>query len=182
VEVPAIYRRSKIVLNVGRDDYPIDVSLRFAEAMAAGALFMTRAPSELSLMGFSDGEHYVSFRNPDEMVRRCRYFLDQEDERVRIAEAGRRKVLAEHTVDNRARQLLDLISSGKGQLVAPARRWACERVRLTYLDYHAAHGRLADAWRELAGIGWSDARVTASALGFLSRAIARRALSVAAGR
>ncbi len=75
-----------------------------------------------------------------------------------------------------------LISSGKGQLVAPARRWACERVRLTYLDYHAAHGRLGDAWRELAGIGWSDARVTASALGFLSRAVARRALSVAAGR
>jgi hypothetical protein len=181
-EVPGVYQRAKIVLNIGRDDYPIDVSLRFAEAMAAGALFATRAPSELSLMGFAEGEHYVAFRDPEEMVEVCRHHLDDEGERLRIAEAGHRKVLEEHTFDNRARQLLDLISSGKGQLVAPARRWACERVRLTYLDYHAAHGRLADAWRELAGIGWSDARVTASALGFLSRAVARRALSVAAGR
>jgi hypothetical protein len=174
-EVPGVYRRSKIVLNIGRDDYAIDVSLRFAEAMAAGALFATRSPSELSLMGFVEGEHYVSFRDPAEMVALCRYYIDHEDKRARIANAGRRKVLGEHTFENRARQLGELASAGR--LVAPARLWPPHRVRLTYLDYHAAHGSLGDAFRDLGGVGSSDPRATMLAVSLIGRAIGRRVLS-----
>ncbi len=47
-ELAAVYRKTKVIVNIGRDDYPVDVSLRFAEAMAAGALFVTLQPSELA--------------------------------------------------------------------------------------------------------------------------------------
>jgi spore maturation protein CgeB len=41
-EMVKVYQRSKIVVNVGRDDYPQDANLRVFEAMAAGALLITQ--------------------------------------------------------------------------------------------------------------------------------------------
>ncbi len=155
-ELAQVYCTSKIVVNVGRDDYPGDVSLRFAEAMAAGALFLTLLPSEITQLGFQDGVHFVGVPSEAEILDTVRYYLDHDADRRRIAEAGRGKSLSEHTYDARAEELLRIVRENKGKMFAPARSWPEARVRLARLDYFAANRKLDYACGELRRIARTD--------------------------
>lgn len=148
-EMVEIYRRSRVVVNIGRDDYPQDANLRVFEAMATGALLITKLPSELSSIGFEDGVHFVGYREDGEIVQLVRRYLGHEAARRRVAEAGREKVLREHTYDCRVAELLGRLRQDNGQFFAPARGWSAERVHLAYLDYYTASSSLDCAWREL---------------------------------
>lgn len=152
-EMAEVYRRSRIVVNVPRDDFPQDANMRAFEAMAAGCLLVSRVPSELTAIGFHEGVHYVGVRSEVEIPEMVRYYLDHEAECHQIAEAGRQKVLREHTYDNRASLLLEQIERCSGRFFAPARQWTEGRVRMHYVDYYAAH-RVFDCaytqWRHLA--------------------------------
>ncbi len=152
-EVAEIYRRSKIVVNIARDDFPQDANMRAFEAMAAGALLITRVPSELTAIGFEDGVHFVGYSNKAAITNLVRQYLSNEVARRRIAEAARDKVFREHTYDCRVNTLLHLIEENAGKLVAPARGWLEGPVRVVYIDYYAAH-RVFECtyaqWRHLA--------------------------------
>lgn len=148
-EMAEVYERSKIVINISRDDYPQDANLRVFEAMGAGALLITSVPSELTALGFQEGEHFVGYRDKDEVEDLVRYYLDHETERRRIAEAARDLVLREHTYDRRVEQLLTTLQQDNGQLFAPARRWSKDQVRRTYLVYYAQLHLLDRAFEEL---------------------------------
>jgi hypothetical protein len=173
-EMAQVYCTSKIVVNVGRDDYPTDVSLRFAEAMAAGALFLTLLPSEVTQLGFQDGIHFVGVPSEAEVPGKVRYYLDHDAERRRIAEAGREKALREHTYDIRAAELLRIVEQNKGKLFAPARDWPEAQVRLVQLDYFAANARLDYACGELRRIARRDLRSAASGSALVARALASK--------
>jgi hypothetical protein len=147
--IPSVYRTSKIVINIPRDDYPTDVSMRFAEAMACGALFLTRMPSEMEALGFKEDVHFCGYRHPREIPEVASKYLRDEDARCRIARAGRDKVLREHTYDARIAALLDRIKQDSGKLHAPARCWRASRIRLAYLDYFAGNGVLGCAEKDL---------------------------------
>ena len=85
-EMVEVYKRSKIVVNISRDDYPQDLNLRCLEAMAAGALLITKLPTELSRVGFQEGEHFIGYTNEQELLDLVRYYLNHDLERRRIAE------------------------------------------------------------------------------------------------
>jgi hypothetical protein len=119
-EVPDVYLQSKIVVNVSRDDHPTDANTRCFEAMAAGAMLITQRPSELELLGFAEGIHFIGFRTVSEIPSIVRHFLLQEDQRASIADAGRHLVLGEHTYANRARRLITWLTR-ENAMVAPAR-------------------------------------------------------------
>jgi Glycosyl transferases group 1 len=138
-ELADAYPKTRIVVNVGRDNYPTDVSLRFAEAMAAGALFITQLPSELENLELVEGVHYVGFRDRAEITWLVRPYLSDESSRWRIAQAGREKVLQERTYYCRVEVLLVRLRQAEGKFFAPARQWPESRVRLAYLDYFVAH-------------------------------------------
>lgn len=173
-ELAEVYSTSKIVVNVGRDDYPIDVSLHFAEAMAGGALFITLLPSEIGELGFQEGVHYLGVRSEGEFPGCVRYYLEHPAERSRIAEAGRQKVLREHTYDDRAAALLRAVEQNGRKLFAPARQWPEERVRLVYLDYFAANGKFDYACAELGHVVRHDVRTAAAGVTLVARAIASK--------
>ncbi|MBZ5700734.1 MAG: glycosyltransferase [Acidobacteriia bacterium] len=167
-EMARVYRQSKIVVNIGRDDYPQDANLRTFEAMAAGALLITALPSELTQIGFEDGVHFLGYRDTGEITFLVRKYLDDEPARKRIAEAGREKVLREHTYDVRVEKWLERAAQDAGKLQAPARHWPEGRVRRIYLDYFAANGALAQAAAELPKIArhnLKDALIGAALLG-----------------
>ncbi len=175
-EMALIYRQSKVVVNVGRDDYPQDANLRVFEVMAAGALLITALPSELTRIGFEEGVHFVGYRKEEEIIERVRQFLTDEGARQHIAEAGRGKVLRQHTYDCRVRTVLESLRQDAARLHAPARRWPEVRVRLVYLDFYSAQGCLEHArqeWRKIAGRGL---RETAAGTALLLRAWTRRSL------
>jgi hypothetical protein len=172
-EMAMTYRASKIVLNIPRDDFPVDVSLRFAEAMAAGALFIARLPSELPSLGFEENVHFVAFRERSEVPGLLRCYLKDEKARGRIAEAGREKVLREHTYNRRAKTLLELLERDGCRLHAPARRWSEERVHLAYLDFFSAQRCLEHAWLEWRKIAGGGLREAAAGAALLLRAWTR---------
>ncbi len=102
-DMARIYSGAKIVVNacVHRD-----VNMRVFEAMASGALLITDEADGLEDL-FEDGKHFVLYPNDAELPDLIAYYLDHEAERSQIAEAGRQRVLREHTYAQRAAEILE---------------------------------------------------------------------------
>jgi hypothetical protein len=179
-EVAEIYRRSKIVVNIARDDFPQDANMRAFEAMAAGALLITKVPSELTVIGFEDGVHFVGYTDTAAITNLVRQYLSNEVARRRIAEAAREKVFNEHTYDCRANTLVQMVQQNVGKRVAPARDWSEGSVRMVYIDYFAAH-HVFDCtyaqWRHLATSNLSHALTGGMLIGRAWLSDLRRALA-----
>lgn len=181
-EMAKVYCRSKVVVNIGRDDFPQDANLRTFEAMAAGALLITSLPSELTQIGFEEGVHFIGYREVQEIKPLvCRY-LGEDSGRRHIADAARAKVLREHTYDQRVESLLEKVEACCQTLLAPARAWPEERVRLAHLDYYAANGSLKFAVKQLQRIARLSLKETALGGSLLARACARSVRNQLAAR
>ncbi len=176
-ETAEIYRQSKIIVNISRDDYPQDANMRVYETMAAGALLITQTPTDLSALGFVEGEHFVGYRDQAEIVPTARKWLADEVGRARITSAARELVLARHTYDARVRTLLDFVAANGSKLVAPARHWRESKVRLTYLDYYAGTSSMDCAYKEFAWIARHSLVDSVAAASLLTRAWAGQALN-----
>jgi Glycosyl transferases group 1 len=173
-QVADVYRRSRIVVNIGRDDFPQDANLRVFEVMASGALLLTSIPTELSDLGFQEGVHFVGYRSGSEILPLVRKFLADDAARSRISSAARAKILSEHTYDARAGQLLDRLESFGDQKLAPARSWRKVRAQLMALDFYAAEGLIRPAisgYRQIAGRGFGE---TIDGGSVLARALLKR--------
>jgi hypothetical protein len=173
-EMARVYRQSRIVVNIARDDFPQDANMRAFEAMAAGALLLTSLPTELSQIGFEDGVHFVGFHREAEIAPLVRKYLLEESVRQRISGLARDKVLREHSYDRRVETILELVKQDGRKFLAPARSWSEERVRLTYLDYFASNGALDCASDELRAITRLSLGNATRGAGMLARAWARR--------
>jgi hypothetical protein len=144
-EVAEVYRRSRVVVNIGRDDFPQDANMRVFEVLASGALLVTSLPSELSGLGFKEGQHFIGYQPDSDLVRLVQTLLRDEEARTRIAEAARSLVLQEHTYDRRVAQLVERLEHFGQRRLAPARTWPEPRVRLVYLDFFASSAVLDGA-------------------------------------
>lgn len=158
-EVADVYRRSRIVVNFSRDDFPQDANLRVFEVLASGALLITSLPTELTALGFQEGVHFIGYHEESELVALVRKYLSDESSRAKIAGAARAKVLSEHTYDCRAAQVLSRLQQAAGKKLAPARSWPESRARLMALDFFASHAVLDCAstqFRNIAGRGFRE--------------------------
>jgi len=178
-EVADVYRRSRIVVNIGRDDFPQDANLRVFEVMASGALLVTSMPTELTALGFQDGIHFVGYDHESEILPLIHKFLADDAGRSRIGFKGRTKTLSEHTYDIRVSQLLTRLQSFGDQKPAPARTWRKSRAHLMALDFYASHGLVGPAVTEygrIAGRGFRESFEGGHLLAeaFFKRYIARR--------
>lgn len=173
-EVAEVYRRSRIVVNVGRDDFPHDANLRVFEALASGALLITATPTELTELGFQDGVHFATYASEDEVVPKIQYFLDHPEERLRISNAGRDKTLREHTYDQRALALLQRLQQYSGQKLAPARSWPDWRSRLIAVDFFVAHQVMDCATHEFLRTAGKSLSFATQGAGLLARGYARK--------
>jgi hypothetical protein len=106
-EMVAMYSRSKISLgfsSVGEThadpERIVQVRLRDFEAPMAGAFYLVEEVPELELF-FEIGKEIVCYRDMDDLVAKCRYYLEHPAEREAIRLAGHRRALAEHTWQRR---------------------------------------------------------------------------------
>jgi hypothetical protein len=174
-EMAAIYRQSKIVVNVGRDDYPQDANTRTFEAMAAGAMLITVEPSELSGIGFQEGVHFIGYRKATEINPLVEKYLEDEPARRKITHAARERVLREHVYEQRVNTLLRLIDQAGKERLAPARGWREDKVRLAYLDYFVANGAMECAVAELPRIARHSLRNAAAGAALVTKTLAGQA-------
>ena len=138
-EIPEVYGRSKIVVNLGADGIKT-LSYRVFEGMACGALVVCEETDSGLDRLFKQGEHLVVFRDDEEMYRLIDYYLAHDAEREQIARAGQSLVCAQHTWDGRMKTLLDVVAAAGSKLTAPARHMP--EVEIQRLYAHAYMRRL----------------------------------------
>ncbi|GAG38068.1 unnamed protein product, partial [marine sediment metagenome] len=83
---------------------------------AAGGFFLVRShPGQHQHDGigklFQLNRELITFNTPEDLVRKLRYYLEHEEERVRLAQAAREKLLAGHTYRRRGMEMLAAITS-----------------------------------------------------------------------
>lgn len=106
-----LYRRAKIGINVhNRGDYTVG-SYRLFDLPANGVMQISDGGRHLGAF-FSVGEEIVGYRDADDLIDKVRYYLAHEDERVAIARRGYRRVMGEHRMRHRFRELATLIANG----------------------------------------------------------------------
>jgi spore maturation protein CgeB len=111
LEMFDILRRSRISLN-----HHIEISgayannMRLYETTGVGTLLLTDWKENLREM-FDPIAEVAVYRSPDECVEKIGYYLREEGERNRVARAGQKRTLREHTYRQRMAQLVALVET-----------------------------------------------------------------------
>jgi len=82
-----------------------DVNMRFFEAIASGRMLLTDylpAQDEIAI----NGKHYISYSGARDLVKKVSYYLKNYDERERIALAGEKHIIENHTYKHRLLKIL----------------------------------------------------------------------------
>ena len=84
--------------------------MRLYEATGVGTFLLTDAKRNLGEL-FEPGVEVETYGDADELVEKARYYLDHEEVRAAIAEAGQRRTLRDHTYARRMEELVALLTS-----------------------------------------------------------------------
>lgn len=103
-----VYQQSKINLNITLHCIETGLSQRVFDVMAAGGFLLTNYQEEIEDY-FVPGEDLVVYHNMEELRYYVQYYLEHEEERKRIAENGRKKVLQYHDLHSRMQQVMELV-------------------------------------------------------------------------
>jgi spore maturation protein CgeB len=82
------FKCSKIVLNFLRPQNANSHNMRTFEVPASGAFMLTERSHEQAEQIFREGESVECFSGSDELVKKIKYFLQNNNEREKIAKAG----------------------------------------------------------------------------------------------
>lgn len=97
---------SKIVFNISIKD---DINMRCMETLSTGSFLLTNWIPTLGEL-FEDGKHLVTYKTLDEMVEKAHYYLEHEEEREKIAQAGYEEFINKHTYKHRVEQILSIVA------------------------------------------------------------------------
>jgi len=104
-----VLRNSLLTLNHHGNVPPFANNLRLFEATGVGALLITDWKENLPAI-FEPGREVIPYRSPEECAELVRYYLEHEDERQAIAQAGQARTLRDHTYYQRMQNLVEIVS------------------------------------------------------------------------
>lgn len=104
-ELPTFYPCSDINFNCTSKQMKGAVNQRVFDVPAAGAFVLTDWREQLDTL-FEPGTEIICYHTPEEVPELVDRYLARPDERTRITQAARRRVLAEHTWEHRLQALL----------------------------------------------------------------------------
>lgn len=105
-ELVDIYRKSRIVLNLCREGSGF--SIRVFQVMGTGAFMLSEYCPDLETY-FKQGEHLDWFKDKNEMTAGILYYLENKEERSRIALSGQRLVYEKYSWDKIMQQILTIV-------------------------------------------------------------------------
>ncbi|MBQ4284559.1 MAG: glycosyltransferase [Lachnospira sp.] len=106
-EMPIIFNRSKINLNITAKSIRSGLSLRVFDVLGCGGFLITNYQAELPEF-FEIGKDLVAYDSPESLKELCAYYLAHDDERMEIARNGYEKVKKLHTYQTRLLQMIDM--------------------------------------------------------------------------
>jgi hypothetical protein len=157
-ETAEVYRQCRIVVNVSRDEFPIEANMRCYEGMGGGALLITGIPTELTDWGFREGVDFIGWRSEAEIPDLVDYYLQHEKERAQISRAGQELTRRDFTFQSCRDKMTRVLQEHPNQFFAPARSWPAEEIHLTYLEHYYRHQLFAAAFEEFAALRRANSR------------------------
>jgi spore maturation protein CgeB len=112
-----VYRSAKISVDINRMVIRNGFTQRAFDVPASGGFLITSAKPVVADYFVVDGKEkeIVVFRSSAELVKLIDYYLSHEEERLAIAERGRKKVLGAHTYDHRMAEMFGILSKELGK-------------------------------------------------------------------
>ena len=110
-EMPFIFRKSKINLNITTRAIESGLSQRIWDVLACKGFLITNYQPEIDMF-FKDGIHLVTYSSHDELIEKIDYYLHHEDERQLIAQNGFDWINDHGKVVNRVIEMIKVITSG----------------------------------------------------------------------
>lgn len=109
-ELPCVYPFSDINFNCTSQQMKGAVNQRIFDVPACSAFVLTDWREQMNNL-MEPGKEIICFHSNEEAADLARFYLDHPAERQLIAQAGRRRVLAEHTWEKRILTLIDTMKS-----------------------------------------------------------------------
>lgn len=103
--IARVFNASRINLNTAHLQDVFGVNQRTFEIAGSGGFQLVPEQEDLATL-FVPGQELAIYSDASDLVAKIRYYLAHEDERVGIAEAGRRRAHRDHTYTQRIAQML----------------------------------------------------------------------------
>ena len=108
--MPYVFKCSRINLNITLRSIYTGIPLRAIDIMGSGGFLMSNYQPDMDEY-FENGTDYIMYDGNDDLINKCRYYLEHEDERTEIAASGHEKIKAHHTYEMRLNEILNMISN-----------------------------------------------------------------------
>jgi spore maturation protein CgeB len=111
IEMYNLFNRSGVVLNMHigiAGEYA--GNMRLFEVTGLGCCLLTDNKKNLGEL-FDTGNEVVTYDNTEDCLNKIKWLMGHEEERKRIALRGQQKTLQSHTVEERCKQIIDLINN-----------------------------------------------------------------------
>jgi hypothetical protein len=95
----------KIAFNINIGD---DINFRTFEATGAGSLLLTNYTPNLEKL-FKIGEEIIVYESDEDLMKKIKFLLDNDDLRLSISENGMKRSVENHSYDSRSKQLINMI-------------------------------------------------------------------------
>jgi len=107
-EMVKILAQSKIVLNIHDPSVPYGGNMRLFEIPASNSLQIAdKCPDGW----FKDGDEIVLYKNNNNLLKKVKYYLKNDQERIRISNNGYKRVVREHRYEHRVEKLMKIVQS-----------------------------------------------------------------------
>ncbi len=103
-DMATMFNRAKIAINIHAEDH-LDTETRVFEALGSGAFLISETLSDEN--PFIDKQHYIEASSIHDLEKHIEYYLNHDDEREQISQAGRQEAAAKHSYSARAKELAE---------------------------------------------------------------------------
>ena len=108
-EMPLIFHRSKINLNITLRSIETGIPLRVLDIMACQGFVLSNYQQELNTL-FEDGKELVLFHDKEDLMDKIHYYLRHEEERKQIAYNGYQKVKRVFVLSTKVKEMMQIAS------------------------------------------------------------------------
>jgi hypothetical protein len=106
-EMVRVFAQSKIVINIHILSQPLGGNLRLFEIPATRSLQIAdKCPQDW----FKDGDEIVLYKDNQDLLQKINYFIENDEERERIAKNGYEKLVSKHQYKHRVKKIFESIS------------------------------------------------------------------------